>query len=184
MDTSRFGRHEESTTVVAASPTVVFAFLDDHAHLSGHMSERSWMMGGGRMEISTDAGRGRQAGSRLRLAGRVFGLQLTMDAIVTDHDPPHQKSWETVGEPRLLVVGAYRMGFELAADGLGSRLRVFIDYELPRRGAARWLGRLFGHWYARWCTSQMTRDAARAFAANRDSAPGPRTTEQMRGPAR
>jgi hypothetical protein len=44
-------------------------------------------------------------------------------------------------------------------------VRVFIDYDRPDRGAGRWLAHFFGDLYARWCTAQMTRDAARHFAS-------------------
>ena len=115
------------------------------------------------MLTMVDEGRGRRVGSHIRLDGRVLGLRLSLDEVVTEHDPPRRKVWETVGGPRLLVIGAYRMGFEIAADGPRSALRVFIDYALPERGASRWLGRAFGSWYARWCTRRMVSDAARAY---------------------
>ena len=38
----------------------------------------------------------------------------------------------TRGEPRLLVIGAYRMGFTIAAQGERSRFVVFIDTSVPR----------------------------------------------------
>lgn len=63
--------------------------------------------------------------------------------------------WQTTGEPRLLVIGRYRMGFEVQPCGVGSRVGLWIDYELPRVGVAHWLGRLLGRFYARWCTSRM-----------------------------
>lgn len=37
----------------------------------------------------------------------------------------------------------------------GSRLRVFIDYELPNGWLTYWLGLLFGGLYAKWCVKQM-----------------------------
>src|SRR6185503_6430544 len=107
-----------------------------------------------------DEGRGQRLGSRIRLAGRVFGIELSVEEVVTERDPPLRKVWETIGTPRLLVIGHYRMGFELVAQGTGSTLRVFIYYALPERAPARWLGRLLGRRYARWCTQRMVDDAA------------------------
>jgi len=72
---------------------------------------------------------------------------------------------ETTGAPKLLAIGHYRMGFELSPQGNGSMLRVFIEYALPEMAPARWLGRLFGKRYARWCTQRMVDDAVRHFAA-------------------
>ena len=90
-----------------------------------------------------------------------------MEEIVVERDPPRRKVWETTGAPKLLVIGQYRMGFELSAQGNGSMLRVFIEYALPERAPARWLGRLFGQYYARWCTQQMVDDAVDHFEARR-----------------
>ena len=158
-------RHEESTGLVSAPAAHVFAHVDDHARLSSHMSQSSWKMGGGRMDVVLDAERGQRVGSVIRLDGTVFGVRLFVEEVVTEREPPYRKAWETVGEPRLLVIGAYRMGFELTPEaGDGSRLRVFIDYALPERGLAHWLGRLFGRSYARWCTRRMVADAVRQFA--------------------
>ena len=115
------------------------------------------------METQIDEGRGQRVGSRIRLSGRVFGVELSVEEIVVERDPPRRKVWETTGAPKLLVVGHYRMGFELSAQGNASMLRVFIEYALPERAPARWLGRLFGRYYARWCTRQMVDDAVEHF---------------------
>lgn len=157
-------RHDDCTVLVAAPMDAVFDRLDDHTRLSSHMSESSWQMGGGRMSIALDEGGGRKVGSHIVLSGRMLGISLFVDEVVTAREPPTRKVWETVGAPRLVVIGAYRMGFELTPESSGSRLRVFIEYELPGSGVGRWLGRLFGPWYARWCTTRMARDAAESFA--------------------
>jgi len=95
-------------------------------------------------------------------------MELAAEERVTEHTPPHRKVWETTGSPKLLVIGHYRMGFEVTPEGQASRLRVFINYALPERVPARWLGRLFGRYYARWCTRQMVDDALTYFASVRE----------------
>jgi len=49
----------------------------------------------------------------------------------------------SVLRPELLVIGHYRMGFEITPSEPATALRVFIDYALPDKPAARWLGHLF-----------------------------------------
>jgi hypothetical protein len=95
---------------IAATPEEVFAFIDDHSQFASHMSQSSWMMGGGRMLVDVDAARGQAVGSHIRLSGKVFGVRLFLDEVVTRRNPPTDKVWETVGIPRLLVIGSYRMG--------------------------------------------------------------------------
>lgn len=162
-----FPFHSESSGEVRASVGDVFAHLDDHTRLSSHMSQSSWRMGGGRMETTVDEGGGRRGGSHVRMNGRAFGIALSLDEVVTERTPPVRKVWETVGSPRLLVIGPYRMGFEVTPGPAGSLLKVFIDYALPAASASRWLGRLFGRYYARWCTETMVADAVRHFDRDR-----------------
>jgi hypothetical protein len=128
------------------------------------MTRSSWMMGGGRMSIEFDEARGQRVGSRIRLSGKVFGIELSLDQIVTERNPPDRKVWETIGAPKLLVIGRYRMGFEITAQVDNSLLGVFIDYRLPDAPPARWLGYLFGGYYAKWCTHRMVDDAVKHFA--------------------
>jgi hypothetical protein len=135
----------------------VFARIDDHTRLSSHMSESSWMMGGSRMKVEVDAGLGQKVGSRIRLAGRALGIDLSVDEVVTERNPPFRKVWETTGSPRLLMIGHYRVGVDLSPRGVESVLRVFIDYTLPESGPAHWLGRLFGRYYARVYTADGRR---------------------------
>ena len=159
-----YSRHEEYSAPINASAERVFDKLDDQTRLSSHMSKRSWKLGWGKMETVLDAENGRSVGSHIVLRGRVFGIRLYLDEVVILREPPLKKTWETVSEPRLLVIGSYRMGFDLTPDGTKAQLRVAIDYELPTKGITWLLGRLFGRSYAKWCTRRMVRDAQHSFA--------------------
>lgn len=155
--------HFETQVEVDASPTAVFALLDDHRRMSAHMTESSWMMAGSHMTIDMDEKQGRAVGSKITLDGRILGLALNVEEVVIEYNAPYTKAWETIGSPRLLVIGPYSMGFSLSLREGGSVLRVFIDYSPPSEGASRLLGRIFGKLYARWCTNRMARDAAMHF---------------------
>ena len=152
--------HEEASVLLDAPVERAFAYLDDFHKLSAHMEQRSGMMAGSRMTIETDEQGGRALGSRVRLHGRIAGLDLALTEVVTEREPPFRKAWQTV-DARLLVIGPYRIGFHLAREAGRARARIFIDYALPRRG--RWLGRLFARRYARWCVESMAADAGLHF---------------------
>jgi hypothetical protein len=155
-------RHESFGAHIAAAPPALFAFLDDLRRLSSHMERRSWMMLGSTMAIETDARRGREVGSLIRMRARVLGLALDLEEVVVLRDVPRRKAWETIGAPRLLVIGPYRMGFDIAPRNSGSSLTVSIDYERPRLFPWGWLGR----YYARWCVRRMVLDAVASFAGH------------------
>ena len=152
-----------STRIVSATADALFRHLDDHKRLASHMSQSSWMMAGSMMDIELDAAKGQAEGSHIRLRGRVAGISISVDEVVTEHEPPLRKVWETMGVPKLLVIGHYKMGFEITPQGTSSLLHVFINYDLPEASLPRLLGHLLGGFYARWCTESMAKDAAAYF---------------------
>jgi hypothetical protein len=156
--------HHESIVTLDALPEMAFAYLDDFRKLSAHMEKSSPMMVGSKMAITIDALGGRSVGSAVRMSGKVLGMRHSLEEVVTERTPPFTKAWQTV-DSKLLVIGPYRLGFALSPRGHGSMLRVFIDYDLPQNGLARWLGKLFGRTYARWCTAQMANDAVAHFGS-------------------
>jgi hypothetical protein len=163
MSNERFPYHDESTAVVHAPAERVFAHLDDPKSLSAHMGESSMMMMGSRMSIDVDAGGGQVVGSKIRMAGSVMGIPISLEEVICERQAPYKKQWETIGTPKLIVMAHYRMGFEVTPTGDSSLVRVFIDYSLPMGFVGQCLGRLFGSVYAKWCTQSMTRDAAERF---------------------
>jgi hypothetical protein len=163
MEKSIFANREEAFSEIAVEPELVFDYLDNHANLSSHMSRRSWMMLGTKMNLFMDDCGAKTLGSRFGFSGKVFGLPLRVEQRVVERRPPSIKSWETVGEPRLWVIGSYRMGFEISPAVRGVRLAVFLDYDLPTAGMPWLLGQLFGRAYGRWCVARMVSDAAAHF---------------------
>lgn len=157
-------RYEESAFIPAPADDV-FAYVDDFARLSAHMTKRSWIMLGSSMNVELDAGQGSSIGSKIRMSGRLLGLPLALEEVVIDRHPPRNKSWMTTGAPNLIVIANYRMGFEVTSLGTEARLRVYIEYSLPPRPPGSWLGRMLGRSYARWCVRRMISDTVRHFAA-------------------
>lgn len=145
--------HFENSVIIPASAEKVFAYADNPSNFSSHMNKSSWMMGGGSMNTHTDEKKFQELGSHLRMEGTVFGIKLFLDEVVTKHESPFRKEWQTVGDINLVVIGHYSLGFEIQPEG--HRLKVYIDYELPKSLKTLWLGKLFGGFYARWCVGQM-----------------------------
>ena len=163
MPPPSYPSHFDTTVSVPADAQAVFEHLDDHERLASHMMNSSAMMAGGQMHFSLDAGQGRSVGSIIRMSGRILGMSLSVEEAVTERLSPRRKVWETRGQPRLIVIGHYRMGFEVTDAIEGCRLRIFIDYG-PPSWPWRPLGFLAGNWYARWCVRSMAEGAARHFS--------------------
>ncbi len=160
--------HFSQTVLLNVGGERAFEFLDDFERLGAHMMRANWMMAGAHMRYEFDAARGRATGARVRLRGSMLGMDLDIEEEVCEREPPLRKSWITIGEPRIRVLASYRMGFELIRAPQGTSLEVYIDYVYPDRGIDRWLGRLLGGVYARWCVRRMVA-TAREHLATRGS---------------
>jgi hypothetical protein len=159
-----FPFHQEYRVHIAAPAQTVFNLLDDHRRLTAHMEKPSLMMLGATMKTETDAQHGQAIGSLIQLNGSILGIALYVTEIVREYAPPVRKVWQTRGEPRLLVIGKYRMGFALTPEPGGNQLRIWIDYDTSAAAWLPWLARLLGSGYAKWCVRRMATDAANAFS--------------------
>lgn len=162
---SDYSGFAETRGSIDAPAAAVFDFLDDQANLSAHMGKSSGMMLGSAMAIHMEPDHTRSVGSAFGFTGKVLGVPLKVEEVVTGREPPSRKTWETTADPCLWVIGRYQMGFELTPDGRVTNVRVYIRYALPSVGLPWLLGRLFGGWYATCCTGQMVSDAQKHFAA-------------------
>ena len=115
------------------------------------------------METRVDEGNGQKLGSHIKMSGKVFGINLFLDEVITKHEPPFKKEWETVGDINLVVIDHYKLGFKITPKGGNLELKVFIDYELPKSLRTYWLGILFGEMYAKWCVNQMLKGVSGHF---------------------
>lgn len=150
-----FEKHYGESVFIPTAPKKVFTFADNHNNFSSHMNKSSWMTGGGKMKTWIDEGRGQKVGSHIKMSGKVFGLNLFLDEVITIHEPPYHKQWQAVGKINLLVIDHYRLGFEISPQKGGSNLGVYIDYDLPKSAQTYILGLLMGKIYAKWCVWQM-----------------------------
>jgi len=164
VQSRRFTFHHETHAELRTSVQVAFEYLDDFRKLSAHMEQPSAMMLGSRMQIFLDDGGGRAVGSRVSMTGSIMGLSLSLQEVVVERNPPLRKAWETENA-RLLVIGQYRLGFDLEPRDGACGLRVFIDYDWPRGPLPRLAARMLAKSYARWCTQRMLDDAAQHFGA-------------------
>ena len=151
----RFPRHVERSVQVRAAAESIFTLLDSHENISAHMNRPTWAMLGGTMTSSVDELAGKEVGSVIEIEGQVLGISISLAEKIVQRVPPRCKSWETIGTPRLIVMGGYRLGFEIQAAGEGCRVTVSISYELPHSQPEKVLGFLFGPAYARWCVSRI-----------------------------
>jgi hypothetical protein len=91
---------------------------------------------------------GRPVGFHIWLDGRMLGISLGVERVVVERVPNRVKAWETVGTPRLMVIGPYRMCVVIAPRKGHCAVTIAIDYAMPSAGWERILGRAFELVYA------------------------------------
>lgn len=152
-----------STIDLLAPPQQVFAFLDDPTVVGAHMQKPSLMMLGATMQYDVDPGKGQAVGSIVKMRGKVLGMELFVEEIITEWHPPWRKSWQTLGRPKLLVIDSYHMDFVIRPISEGSRVIVKIQYSYSLSPVGSWLGGVPAKAYARWCVLKMTSEAGNHF---------------------
>lgn len=138
----------------------VFAYIDDHSHFYSHVIKFSRAVGG-RMELQFDEGHGKTVGSHIRLFGKLFGKNLSLEEVVIKRDPPYIKTWETVGIPKFLIVGQYRMNVTIEPKGDGSLLTVSLDYNTPPNSGL--VKKLLSRVYGKLCAKEMVKGTRNYF---------------------
>lgn len=162
-DPLRGALHLEESVWISSSPPVVFAWLDDPRNTGWHMSRPSMAMRGSVQRTEQISTNPSGLGAAYRSRGRIMELPLDFTARVTRWMPDRQKVWRTIGEPRLIVLGAFEMRLTVTPEAGGTRLVAGIDYTLPTSWAGRLLGRFLARPYSRWCPRRVCRDAKAAL---------------------
>src|SRR5262245_48957454 len=143
------------TVEIAAAPPTVFAYLDDIRHVAERMARGSLAMLGGRFTLDVVSPAPTGVGARYRWRGRVLGVRLDFSEVVIEWVPPQRKRWRMVRGARILIFAGYELGFVIESSAGGSAVTLDIEYELPRSGLARLLGRLLARPYSAWCLRSM-----------------------------
>ena len=165
-----YERKYSRAVTLDASADEVFAFADDFTRLSSHMGQSSAMMMGSSMQTSFDESRGQAVGSHVRMTGKMLGIELFLDEVVREREPPRHKAWETVGTPRLLIIGGYRLGLisPRSANARSCRSSSVTTCRPSRHSACSAASSAV---YAKWCVRQMVDGAAASFPAQRGGSP-------------
>jgi hypothetical protein len=81
------------------------------------------------------------------------------DTVVTERAYARRKAWKSDGATPFPVINRYTMGYEVAPEGGGTRLKVWMDFA----PTTRLLGALVAPIYARWRVDDLAQDAADSF---------------------
>lgn len=149
------------TEAYAASPKIVFHYLDDLGVTGMHMTQSSAMMMGSKLHLEYITPNHTGLNSKYRWTGTMMGMKMDFTVEVTKWIEGQEKIWETIGEARMIIYSWYRMHLLINEKGDSTIAELSITYEKPKGWFAKIISFLFADWYCRWCLKNMLTDTKR-----------------------
>ena len=86
-------------------------------------------------------------------------MALDLTVAVTKWVRGKEKSWETKGPAKIIIMSWFKMDLKVNRTGEYSVAELSIAYEQPKGFFKRILSFLLADWYCRWCINNMLNDA-------------------------
>jgi hypothetical protein len=149
--------------IFPASAQQVFKTIDDLGVTGMHMTESSMMMMGSKLNLEFLTQNKTGLGSRYRWTGKMMGLAMDFTVEVTKWINAVEKTWETIGDTKLIIYSWYRMKLQVNEVNGKTEAELSISYEKPKGLFNGILCFFLADWYCRWCLKKMLGDAKKAI---------------------
>jgi hypothetical protein len=156
----------QRTTTYSFPHEVVFQCLDNLGVTGMHMTQSSTMMMGSKLDLKFLTENQTGLGTKYRWTGKMAGIKMDFTVEVTKWIPGKEKTWETIGDPKLIIYSWYQMHLLLTKIPNGTIAQLSISYKKPEGVFYKILSFLFADWYCRWCLKHMLEDAKRILMKN------------------
>lgn len=151
--------------IIKAPVEKVFSLMDDLSKTGMHMSERSVMMMGSKLTLEHLPSPEKGVGAKYRWKGKMMGFRLDFTVEVTKWIENKEKIWQTIGTPRLIILGQYLMRLKTEPQTEGTLASLEIEYTRPPGLFYGLLSLLLARSYANWCVNQMLNDSKKSLEA-------------------
>lgn len=149
------------TQVFQQEPKQVFDCIDDLGITGMHMTQSSTMMMGSKLTLQYLTENHRGLGSKYRWTGNMMGMKMDFTVDVTGWTDSVEKTWETIGEAKLIIYSWYRMHLLVARKENLTVTELSITYKKPARWWQKTLSFFLADWYCNWCLKSMLTDAGK-----------------------
>lgn len=146
---------------IESAPEKVFETLDNLGVTGMHMTKSSAMMMGSKLNLEYLTANRTGLGSTYRWTGKMIGMKMDFTVEVTKWVNGIEKTWETIGEAKMIIYSWYMMHLLVRPKGNITEAELSITYERPKRWFARFISFLFADWYCNWCLKNMLGDTKR-----------------------
>ena len=147
-----------------APPERVFTTLDDLGVTGGHMTGSSAMMMGSFLTLTYLSPNKTGLNCKYRWQGKMMGLPMDFTVLVTKWISPTEKTWETIGESKLILYSSYKMQLHLSPQVRGTDATLSIGYNRPKNFLLKLLSYLLADVYCVWCLRKMLGDAEKSIS--------------------
>lgn len=154
------------TATFSFQPDIVFECLDNLGVTGMHMTKSSSMMMGSKLDLKFLTENHTGLGTKYRWTGKMVGIKMDFTVEVTKWMPGEEKTWETIGDPKLIIYSWYQMHLLLTKIPNGTIAKLSISYKKPEGVFYKILSFLFADWYCRWCLKHMLEDGKRILMKN------------------
>ena len=137
--------------------------MDDLSKTGMHMSQSSMMMMGSKLTLEQLEGPSKGVGATFHWTGKVMGMPIDITETVTKWIENKEKVWETIGSPKIIILGWYRMSLKTEPAKEGTLASLQIEYTQPNGWFYKILSFFFAGWYSRWCLNNMLNDTKKEF---------------------
>ncbi len=137
----------------------VFGYLDDLGVTGMHMTQSSAMMMGSKLHLEYLVENHTGPGSKYRWTGKMMGMKMDFTVEVTKWIEGVEKTWETIGEARMIIYSWYRMHLLVYPKGDSAQAELSITYEKPKGWFAKIVSFLVADLYCNWCLKKMLSDS-------------------------
>lgn len=133
--------------------------MDNLSNTGMHMMKSSVMMMGSKLVLEQLSSNSTGIAAKYHWYGKMLGMTMDFNEIVTKWQPPSLKEWETVGEAKIIIMSWYRMRFDITPSEKGAIAILSISYLPPKEWYYKVLSFLFANWYCNWCLKNMLNDS-------------------------
>ena len=136
----------------------VFQCLDNLGVTGMHMTKSSMPMMGGKLNLEFITPHHEGVGSKYRWTGNIMWMKMDFTVEVTKWIQAKEKTWETIGDAKVIIYSWYRMHLTVAENKDGTQAELSIGYERPKGWFNKVICLFLGDWYCMWCLKHMLGD--------------------------
>ena len=156
----------EKIKVYSARPEEVFDCLDNLSITGMHMTRSSMPMMGGKMNFEFLSANKTGLHAKYRWTGKVLWMLLDFTVVVTRWITGKEKTWETEGLAKMIILSWFRMDLKVEGNEQESTAILSISYERPKGFFYRLLSFLLADLYCRWCIRNMLNDTEKRLSVS------------------